>query len=255
MNVLIIEDEKLAAERLQQLVERLDEAITVLARVDSVKKAVQYLSATPPLDLIFMDIQLADGLSFDIFERVEVTSPVIFTTAYNEYAIKAFKVNSIDYLLKPIQESDLQQAYAKFRKLSPQESLSRQQESIVKLDEAFQRLTKQYKSRFVVKVGEHLHFVPVEQIDCFFSRDKGTFIQRSDKRNLVIDYPLEVVEELVNPALFFRVSRKFIVNLNAIRDVVAYSNSRLRLFLKSGEPEEIIVSREKVQVFRDWLDS
>jgi DNA-binding LytR/AlgR family response regulator len=249
MELVIIEDEKLAAERLQLLIEKLDPDLRVVQRISSVKKAVEYFSGGARPDLVMMDIQLADGLSFEIFEQVEMLSPVIFTTAYNEYAIKAFKVNSVDYLLKPITEQELGAALRKFRKTAASATTSPQ------LDRAIRQITQKYKSRFVIKIGDRLVFVPVEQIDCFFSQDKATFLQRNDKRRMAIDYPLDALEELLDPQCFYRVNRKFIIYLHAIRDVVAYSNSRLRLYLNSGEPEEIIVSREKVTAFRDWLDS
>jgi DNA-binding LytR/AlgR family response regulator len=250
MDVVIIEDEKLAAERLQTMLERLEPDLRVVQRIASVRKAVEYFTGNSQPDLIMMDVQLADGLSFEIFEQVEVSAPVIFTTAYDEYAIRAFKVNSIDYLLKPISEEELSRAFQKMKKAAPA-SLS----ASPMLDQAIRQITQKFKSRFVVRIGDHLQFVPVEQIDCFFSHDKATFLQRNDKRRMAIDYPLDALENLLDPQLFFRVNRKFIVNIQAMRDVVYYSNSRLRLFLNSGEPEEIIVSRDKVPAFRDWLDS
>jgi len=255
MNILIIEDEKLAAERLEQLVNKIEKESNILAKLDSIQKAVKWFASGNKADLVFMDIQLADGLCFEIFEKVEISFPVVFTTAYDEYAIKAFKVNSIDYLLKPINEEDLANAFQKFHKLNNNANPAfDNQQKILQLEKTIQSTYKKYKNRFVVKTGDHLNFVPVAEIDCFFSRDKASYLYRSDKRQMLVDYSLDQVEEMVDPQQFFRVSRKFIVQLESIKDVIAYSNSRLKIILKNGEPEEIVVSREKVGDFKDWLD-
>lgn len=253
MRILIVEDEKLASDRLANLLLKLDNTAKVLATAPSVRKSVELLKLRPQLDLIFMDIQLADGLSFEIFEQVPVEAPVIFTTAYDAYAIKAFKVNSIDYLLKPIDEEELQAALEKFRKLNQQSAAPQ----LGALEQAMQLLNggKNYKSRFVVKVGEHLHMIPVEEVDFFYSYEKATFMQCSTGKRYAIDYTMEQLEQLTDPQQFFRVNRGFLISLKAVKDIVAWSNSRLKLELRHTSPAgEVVVSREKVQLFKEWLD-
>ncbi|TXK52832.1 response regulator transcription factor [Pontibacter qinzhouensis] len=261
MRVFIVEDEKLAAIRLASMLQQLNAAITVVATAPSVRKAVETLQLRPQLDLIFMDIQLADGLSFEIFDQVPVEVPVIFTTAYDAYAIKAFKVNSIDYLLKPIDEAELQAALEKYQKLhTNQTSASANTASAVQqlgaLEQALQFLngSKTYKSRFIVKVGEHLHMIQMEEVDYFYSYEKATFLQCSSGKRYVIDYSMEQVEQLVDPKHFFRVNRGYLICTKAVKDIVAWSNSRLKLELRQAPKEEVVVSREKVQAFKAWLD-
>jgi DNA-binding LytR/AlgR family response regulator len=252
MNVLIIEDEPQAAERLASLVTTLKPDAKVLARIDSVKRSVEWIKSNPSVNLIFMDIQLADGLSFEIFEKVEVRSPIIFTTAYNEYALKAFKVNSIDYILKPVDKDELAAAFAKYENLvrSPVDS-GKMMESI---SYAMQMLTKKYKERFVFKVGEHLRSVEVQEILFFFSLEKTTFAQTRDGRKHILDFTLDQLEELLNPERFFRINRKYMIAVDSIQDMVSHVNSRLKLVLKTSDDDDVIVARERVQEFKDWLD-
>ncbi len=253
MNILIIEDEQPAATRLERLIKAYDPGITVLNKLDSVQNSVKWLSdsASQP-DLIFMDIQLADGLSFEIFEQVNIEVPVIFTTAYDEYALKAFKVNSVDYLLKPVDEEELAGAFNKLERLSQQPRdhslLARQ------ISDAMARLSTTYKSRFVIRSGEHIRTVAVEDILYFFSRNKGTWCCIGDNRNYMLDQTLEQVQGLVNPADFFRINRQYLVRLDAIEDIISYSNSRLRLVVRSCDDNKIVVSRDRVNEFKDWLD-
>ncbi|QCR24132.1 LytTR family DNA-binding domain-containing protein [Pontibacter sp. SGAir0037] len=255
MRIFIVEDEKLAADRLAKMLLKLDASVDIIATAPSVRKAVEVLKFKPQLDLIFMDIQLADGLSFEIFEQVPVEVPVIFTTAYDAYAIKAFKVNSIDYLLKPIDEEELEGALEKFRKLSRHQIPVAPQ--LGTLEQAIQLLNgnKSYKNRFVVKVGEHLHMVAVEDIAYFYSFEKATFLQCTSGKRYAIDYTMEQVEQLIDPNRFFRVNRGYFISLKAVKDIVAWSNSRLKLELHHPAPSEVVVSREKVQQFKNWLDS
>ncbi|MEI8113131.1 MAG: LytTR family DNA-binding domain-containing protein [Bacteroidia bacterium] len=251
--VLIIEDEKPAAEWLQQLILKFDREISVLGVIDSVNGAAEWFQKNPAPDLVFMDIQLADGLSFEIFERVKVPCPVIFTTAYEEYAVKAFKVNSIDYLLKPIAYSELEDAFQKFgttfREVQPVPEVT-----IELLNKVKEMLRKQYKSRFVIKVGEHLKSIPVEDILFFYSLEKATFLCTADFKTYLIDYSLDRVSEMVDEHKFFRINRKYILNNQSIADIVVYSNSRLKIKLKKPDEEPIIVSRDKVAAFKEWLD-
>jgi len=248
--VLIIEDEKPAAEWLKQLIQKYDPQISVLDVIDSVSDAAEWFQKNPAPDLVFMDIQLADGLSFEIFERVKVPCPVIFTTAYEEYAVKAFKVNSVDYLLKPIAFNELEGAFQKFR--------TKHQEvpevTIELLNKVKEMLRKQYKTRFVIKVGEHLKSVPVEEILFFYSLEKATYLCTADFKTYLVDYSLDRISEMVDEHRFFRINRKYILSNQSIADIVFYSNSRLKIKLKKPDEESIIVSRDKVAAFKEWLD-
>lgn len=251
MNVLIIEDEPLAAQRLETLLADMVENVRIADKIDSVKKAVAWLQKNPAPDLILMDIHLADGLSFQVFEQCEVKAPVIFTTAYDEYALKAFKVNSIDYILKPVDKTELARALQKLESLK---NVQPSQETLMQsISLAMNMLTKKYKERFVIKVGEHLKTIEVKNILYFFSQEKATFCH-ADNRNHILDFTLEQVEALVDPADFFRVNRKYLVRAESIQDIISYTNSRLRLVLKNSQDTDVIVARERVQEFRQWLD-
>jgi len=248
--VLIIEDEKPAAEWLKQLIVKFDSQISILNVIDSISGAVEWFQKNQAPDLVFMDIQLADGLSFAIFEQVKVPCPVIFTTAYEEYAIKAFKVNSVDYLLKPIAYNELEASFQKFgtkQRVVPEVTI----EILNKVKEMLQ---KQYKTRFVIKVGEHLKSIPVEDILFFYSLDKATFLCTADFKTYLVDYSLDRISEMVEERRFFRINRKYILNNQSIADIVFYSNSRLKIKLKKPDEESIIVSRDKVAAFKEWLD-
>jgi DNA-binding LytR/AlgR family response regulator len=253
MRILIVEDEVEAAARLATLLKELQPGVDIVASLDSVSNTVKWIGANAKPDIIFMDIQLADGLSFEIFEKVEVTSPVIFTTAYNEYALKAFKVNSIDYILKPLDKDELQAAFRKYENLvSNTSSPARMMESI---GVAMQMLTKKYKERFVVKVGEHLRSIEISEILYFYSLEKTTFAQTTDGRKHILDFTLDQLEAILDPLKYFRINRKYIVSVQSIRDMISHTNSRLKLMLKSSDDDDIIVARERVQEFKDWLDT
>jgi len=251
--VLIIEDEKPAAEWLKQLILKFDSQITVLAVIDSVSGAVEWFQQNPSPDLAFMDIQLADGLSFDIFESIKVPCPVIFTTAYEEYAIKAFKVNSVDYLLKPIAYAELEAAFQKFGE-RVQSTQAAPSVTIELLNKVKEMLRKQYKTRFVIKVGEHLKSITVEDILFFYSLDKATYLCTADFKTYLVDYSLDRISEMIDEHLFFRINRKYILSNQSIADIIFYSNSRLKIKLKKPGEESIIVSRDKVSAFKEWLD-
>lgn len=251
-NVLIVEDEPQAAQRLQSLIEAAIPDIVISAKIDSIEKSVKWIAEHDAPDLIFMDIQLADGLSFRIFEQCDVRSPVIFTTAYDAYALKAFAVNSIDYILKPVDRDDLARALNKFRMLTAGKSTS--QKMMESIAEAVKMLTQKYKTRFMLKVGEHLRAIEVTDILFFYSLEKATFAQTQDGRRHVIDFTMDQLVEVLDPSLFFRINRKYIISTGAIRDMVSYTNSRLRLSLKGVEDSDIVVARERVQQFKDWLD-
>ncbi|QIH39879.1 response regulator transcription factor [Flavobacterium sp. Sr18] len=254
MKTIIIEDEKPAARLLQRKLEKLNIQVGVM--LHSVEEALDWFSKNEHPDLIFLDIQLSDGLSFEIFEKVEIKSAVIFTTAYDEYALRAFKLNSIDYLLKPIDEDDLEIAVAKFKSLMPKQELQTQSLGI-DFEQIKKMLTnpfeKNYKKRFTVKIGQHLKVISIDEIECFFSENKGTYIHTFDNRNYLIECTLELLEQELDPGDFFRISRKFIIPLKAIKEIVVYSNSRLKVILPSFKEEDVIVSREKVSDFKTWI--
>lgn len=254
MTTIIIEDEKPAARLLQRKLEKLN--LTVGVMLHSVEESLDWFSKNEHPDLIFLDIQLSDGLSFEIFEKVKIKSAVIFTTAYDEYALRAFKLNSIDYLLKPIDEDDLEIAVTKFKSLLPKQELQPQSLGI-DFEQIKKMLTnpfeKNYKKRFTVKIGQHLKVISMNEIECFFSENKGTYIHTFDNRNYLIECTLELLEQELDPADFYRISRKFIIPLRAIKEIVLYSNSRLKVILPSFKEEDVIVSREKVSDFKTWI--
>lgn len=254
MTTIIIEDEKPAARLLQRKLEKLQISVTVL--LHSVEEAIEWFSNHPHPDLIFLDIQLSDGLSFAIFEAVEIKSAVIFTTAYDEYALRAFKLNSIDYLLKPIDEDDLEIAVNKYKSRVPERA---PENPSLTLDfEAIKRMLinpfeKNYKKRFTLKIGQHLKVISVDEIECFYSENKGTYLHTFDNRDYLLETTLEILEQELDPAGFYRISRKFIIPLKAIKEIVVYSNSRLKIILPTYKAEEVIVSREKVADFKNWI--
>ena len=251
MNVIIIEDEKPAARRLNRMLSVLD--IEVKTMLHSVEESINWFQNNKHPDLIFLDIQLSDGLSFEIFEEIEVKSAIIFTTAYDEYALKAFKLNSIDYLLKPLDEDELKIAVDKFKENQTQKS-----EVKVNIDDIRKLLInpvdRKFKKRFTIKVGQHIKIIHIDEIECFYSENKATYIHTNSNRNYLIDDSLEHWQEQLNPEHFFRVNRTFIVHINAIKDIVSYTNSRLKLVLHSYIDTEIIVSRERVKEFKNWID-
>ena len=252
MKVLIIEDEIPAAEKLERYLNRYDAEIEVLDKLNSVKSAVHWLKANQSkTDLVLLDIQLIDGKSFAIFDQVEVTVPIIFTTAFDEYAIKAFDVNSIAYLLKPITFDDLTVALDKYKRLQKKDN-----SELVHMSDVLKSLSniKAYKSRFMVKIGEHIRSVTTDKIALFYADGRNAYIVTFEQRHLIIDYKLEELEDLLDPVVFFRANRTFIVSIHAIKDVLVYSNSRLKIITEQKLDKEIIVSREKVGAFKQWFD-
>ncbi|PZV86349.1 LytTR family two component transcriptional regulator [Algoriphagus aquaeductus] len=249
MRILIIEDEKPAANRLGKLLQVHFPEAELIGNLDTVSRAVRWFEENATPDLIFCDIQLADGISFEIFEKVNVSSPVVFTTAFDQYAIRAFQVNAIDYLLKPIDPKDLERAMEKFRSRSIQPSLD-----LNLLKSLIQPQAKSYKSRFLVRFGEKIQSVPMEEIAFFFSEERVTFIQTHTGKKYVLDSTLEQVESQVDPSIFFRLNRKYLSHVDAIEEVLTYSNSRLKVFLRNCTDSDILVSREKVTELKNWLD-
>jgi len=249
MKVVIVEDEKLAAEKLQYLIHQVDSRIEVLQVLESVEDSVNWFSQNNPPDLIFMDIQLDDGISFEIFDAVKIEAPVIFTTAFDEYAIRAFKVNSVDYLLKPVELENLKIAISKFKKVFS-ENITFE----AKISQVFKQLSKNYKSRFFIKIGTRFQSIPVENICCFFVQERCTFLKTNEGKTYDLDHSLEQLQKLIDPNQFFRINRNFMVNINSIDEIISYSTTRLKLKLKRGINEDLIVSRDKVSEFKHWMD-
>lgn len=249
MNVLIIEDETLTAKRLESLIKRYDPTIQVLEQIPSVSEAVQWLKTHTEPDLIFMDIHLEDDLAFRIFEQVTLTTPVIFTTAFDEYMIKAFKVNSIDYLLKPVNFDELTAAINKFKSLKSQYNQ-------VDMDTLLSLLGKkepEYKTRFMITVGTRIRTIDAADIAYFFSEEKITFLVTKDNQRLPIDFSLDKLTTIMNPADFFRVNRQFLVRLTAIKNIHTYSKGKLKLDLLPVPTDEVFVSMDKITDFKEWL--
>ncbi len=252
MKVLIVEDEDLAVKKLRKTLFAVDGTIEVTGVTDSIKSTVEWLQDNPQPDLILMDIELADGQSFEVFNLTDVKSPVIFTTSYDEYALKAFKVNSVDYLLKPIQQEELQAALNKYKKMTGSSKGELSLDSLVK--ELQQKLQpKEFRKRFLVKQGQRLVSVEVEDIAYFYSDGRLNFFKTADNRKFVVDYTMDELEDMLDPAQYFRISRSFYVSVNSIDKIEDYFGNRLILQLKPAVDKEALVSREKVTDFKKWM--
>jgi len=249
MKVIILEDENRAVNHLKRLIHLVAPETDVVDVFDTVRDAVTYLEQNPVLDLIFSDVQLADGNSFEIFSRVEVKCPIIFTTAYDTYAIEAFNTNGIDYLLKPIEEERLRKAVEKAKQFTTRIDL----ESFLNL--RAETGQKQNKTRFMVKVGEKIKTIPVEEILAFYSFDKTTFLHTTAHRNYIIDYSLDELESMLDRERFFKINRKYILSIDACSQIIAWSNNRLKIDIKGIDDPKIVVARERVRDFKAWLDS
>jgi len=249
MKVVIVEDERLAAEKLTDLLVKVEPDIEVLKVLESVEESVNWFSQHSAPDLVFMDIQLEDGISFEIFESVKIHAPVIFTTAFDQYAIRAFKVNSVDYLLKPIVKEELAQALLKFNQLNQGED-----ELEAKVTKVMEQFSRKYKTRFLIRIGMRFQSVPVSKICTFFVEERSTFLQTIEGKRYDLDYSLDQLQSMVDPEQFFRVNRNFLVNINCIEEIISYSVTRLKLKLENGPAEGVIVSRDKVSEFKRWMD-
>ena len=253
MTVLLLEDETLAAERLQNLLLEAEPGSKVVAHLKSIEAAVAWLQSNAHPDLILSDIRLLDGLCFEIFEKVKVEKPVIFTTAYDQYAIKAFEVNSVDYLLKPVQQEKLKSALDKVK--------SRAGKAIAPLTD-FTELVKllqggakpEYKSRFMVRLGQKIVAVPVEKVAYFFSENKLTFLVTQDQKRYPMDHPLDELIEVLNPKVFFRANRQFIVTFQSIAEIHPYFKGRIKLQLNPVSVEEVVISSDRTPEFKKWID-
>ena len=248
MKIILIEDEKPAARLLKRRVEKLGYEITEM--LHSVEESVAWLKTNSQPDLIFLDIQLSDGLSFEIFNQVDVSSAIIFTTAYDEYVLKAFKLNSVDYLLKPVDEEELKFSLEKFEKQhQPKSSFD-----LSEIKKLFTSQSESYKERFSVKIGTSIKIIESDNIECFFSENKESYIHIKENKNYLIDFSLDKVEEQMNPKKFFRINRSQIIQIDSIKEITIYSNSRLKIVLNTYNEQDMIVSREKVTDFKNWLE-
>jgi two-component system response regulator LytT len=257
MNILIVEDEELAVKKLQKTLAAVDPEANVVAITDSIKSTVEWLEDNPSPDLILMDIELSDGQSFEIFSRVQLKSAVIFTTSYDEYALKAFKVNSIDYLLKPVQKEDLEVALKKFhqmKKMYNAEPAAKDMNVESLINELRNKLQpKEYRKRFLVKNAQKLVSIEVEEIAFFFSDGRLNFFKTYDNKKYVVDYTMDELEEMLNPERYFRISRSFYIAVDSVDQIHDYFGNRLLLNLKPEVDKEAIVSREKVSDFKKWM--
>lgn len=248
MKIIIIEDEAPAARRLVNLIKECRSGVEIIGQFDSVETAAGWLGENPAPDLAFMDIQLADGLSFEIFETVKISFPVIFTTAYDEYALKAFKVNSIDYLLKPIDKAELARALDRF------DDLKKQPGNSADISELLKSFNKpQFKARFLVKQGQRLIPVSTEDIAYFFAEDKLVFLVTVQANKFVVDYTIEQLENQLDPQRFFRANRKIITSVMSVKDIHLSFNGKLKIYLRPDFSEEVFVSRERAADFKAWL--
>jgi two-component system, LytTR family, response regulator LytT len=256
MKIFIVEDEDLAVKKLKKTLQSVDEDAIVVGEADSIKSSVEWLQSNPAPDLILMDIELADGQSFEIFNQTKVQSPVIFVTSYDEYALKAFKVNSIDYLLKPVQKEDLQSALEKYRQMRNlyKESQAPQVSMDLLVKELQQKLNiKEYRKRFLVKHGQKLVSIETDDIAYFFSDGRLNFFKTNDNRKFVVDYTMDELGDMLDPDKYFRISRSYFISVNSVDQIHDYFGNRLLLHLKPASEKEAIVSREKVSDFKDWL--
>ncbi len=252
MNVLILEDETLAAEKISGLLKEVDPETEVLDQLKSIESAVEWFDGHEPPDLVISDIRLLDGLSFEIFSRISYQGPVIFTTAYDQYAIKAFEVNSIDYLLKPVQKERLEASLEKLR------SLNKPIEDPVPYEDLISMIRDQkreYKSRFMIRSGQKILAVPLEKIAYFYSQNKLTYIVTHDDKKYPLDQPLEVIDPQLDPKLFFRANRQFIVKFDAIDEIHPYFKGRIKINLKPAADQDIVISSDKSPEFKKWLDA
>jgi two-component system, LytTR family, response regulator LytT len=252
MKILIVEDEDLAVKKLQKTLTAVDESAEVVGTTDSIQSSVEWLRTHEAPDLILMDIELCDGQSFEIFNLAEVRSPVIFTTSYDEYALKAFKVNSVDYLLKPIQREELQAALTKFKSLNGQKAADNSLDVLVKeLQKKLQ--PKDYRKRFLVKLGQKLVSIEVDEIAYFYSDGRLNFFKTNDGRKFVVDYTMDELGDMLDPENFYRISRSFYVSISSVDKIDDYFGNRLILGLKPPVDKDALVSREKVTEFKKWL--
>lgn len=251
MTVLLIEDETLAAERLRGLLAEADSSVQVVGHIKSVEAAIEWLQANTHPDLIVSDIQLLDGLCFEIFQAVKVSVPIIFTTAFDQYAIKAFEVNSVDYLLKPVQGNKLKEALAKARARQPQATPLVDYQQLMAL---LNPTKPSYKTRFMVRLGQKILAIPVEQVSYFFSESKLSYLVTLDNKRYPLDQPLDELIQVLNPTEFFRANRQFIITFKSVSEIHPYFKGRIKLNLQPAATEEVVISSERTPEFKRWID-
>ena len=251
MKILILEDESLAAERIIKMLAQIDSTFEVVGEIKSIDQGKKWFNDNPAPDLIISDIRLLDGLSFDLFKTLDIETPVIFTTAYDQYAIKAFEVNSIDYLLKPIEKDKLSESIAKHQLRVAENKFPADFEGLYDL---IQNQKKSFKSRFLIRVGQKIVAVPVEKISYFYSQNKLTYIVTKEGKKLPTDQTLETLEEQLDPQTFYRANRQVIVSFDSIAEIHPYCKGRLKIDLQPEVDLEIVISSEKTPEFKSWLD-
>ena len=251
MKVLLVEDEKVAANRLEKMLLEIDPDIQVMAKTGTITESVKWL-LNNQADLIFLDIQLADGVSFSIFDQVNVNTPVIFTTAYDQYAIKAFQLNSIAYLLKPIRKKELEDSLQKFKNIKSAFTID-----FDSLLEGIQGKKQDYKKRFLIQIGDKIKKIETSEIAWFNAVEKNVFLKTFQHKSMAIDYSLDALEKLLDPGQFFRINRKYFVNMDAIESMTAFSRGRVKIKLNPPADDEMetIVSVERAANFKKWLNN
>ena len=251
MRLLILEDESLAADRIRKMIQEIDPNLEIVGEIKSIQQGKKWFEENEEPDLIISDIRLLDGLSFELFKALKTEVPIIFTTAYDQYAIKAFEVNSVDYLLKPIEKEKLASSIEKHKNRVAENKFPADFESLYDL---IQHKAKTFKSRFLIRVGNKIVAVPVEKISYFFSQNKLTYIVTKEGKKLPTDQTLEILEEQLNPQSFYRANRQFIISFDSIAEIHPYFKGRLKLDLTPTNEIELVVSAEKTPEFKSWLD-
>ena len=252
MNVLIVEDEEQAGKKLRRMLKELLPDAFLHGPFEAVAEVVDWIRENPSPDLIFMDIHLADGLSFEIFTKVEVKTPVIFTTAYDQYALRAFKLNSVDYLLKPIEQEELKASIQKFKNHYSKPAVPANDG--LRYLSAISDYENKYKQRFISRTGDKIIAIATEDVAYAYSENKATWLKSFEGKNYLVDFSLEQLEDLLDPGEFFRLNRQYISRFEAIDKMLSYSNTRMKIRLKHCDDESIVLSREKTKLFKEWID-
>lgn len=254
IRVLIVEDEELAAQRLKKMLVQYNEEILVLDILDSIESTVKWIESNDSPDLMFLDIQLSDGVSFEIFNRVKINCPVIFVTAYDAYALKAFEVNSIDYLLKPLRQELLNKSIEKYLNIKQQFSSAGMMHKMQQIIESYSAAGKSYKTRFLINKGENIISIKIEDVAYFYAEEKVVFVVLNNSQKYIVNYSLDQLEQSLNPDCFFRVNRQYIVSEHSFEKINNYFNYRLKIKLNPPTTEDILVSKSRVAEFKEWLD-
>ncbi len=254
MRALIIEDEQIAVDRLMKLIHQCDPTINIVEELDTVEDAVEWFTLNDPPDLLFLDIHLSDGSSFEIFDQIEIKCPIIFTTAYDQYAIKAFKTKSVDYLLKPIKLKDLKAALTKYHEVYNKSSFKEVASEMHLLSGLIKGLQKEYKSRFLVKLGKTITTVPIADVAYFVFEDRTVLLTTIHNKRYPVNFTLDELEGLLDSISFIRANRQFIISINAIKKIHPWFKGRLKLDLSPPQNINLVISAEKTKGFKEWLD-